>query len=395
MTEIMLKPEFEKVVVDLGFTEFTEIQQQCIPKIQEGRDIIGLAHTGSGKTAAFGFPALEKVIPGKGIQVLVIVPTRELSNQVTKEFHKFTKYKRMHIAEIHGGVSINPQFDNLRRADVIVGTPGRLLDHLSRRTLHLDKVKVLVLDEADKMLEMGFIEDVHKIISQVPKTSQTLLFSATMSSEIMNLTKRYMKNPEHVKVQAYLDKGKIVQEYYDIDRQKKFSLLVHLLKHEQHEGLVLLFCGKRHIVDSVNKNLNRLGVKSHALHGGMTQNRRKEVMDAFRNDHVDVLVASDVAARGIDIKNITLVINYDMPKTSEEYIHRIGRTARAGSEGKVISLLAADDYDNFRRVLSDRNLVIQKILVPQIEQIPFVTPARHSRFGHGHAFGQKRNFRRR
>src|SRR3989344_3263549 len=374
--EIKLKPEFEKAIFELGFEEFTEIQETCIPLIQQGKDLIGISSTGSGKTAAFGFPALEKVIPGKGIQLLVIVPTRELCNQVSKEFRKFTKYRKTYIVEIYGGVAINPQMDHLRYADVIVGTPGRLLDHLSRGTLKLEKVRILVLDEADKMFEMGFIDDVKKIISRVQKDSQKLLFSATMPEEIMNIVHHYMKNPEKIKMPAYVDKNKLIQHYYDIDRGNKFSLLVHVIKKESG-GLIIIFCGKRHVVDIVDRNLKKQGIRSQALHGGMTQSKRNYVMEAFHSGKLDVLVASDVAARGLDIKNVSLIINYEIPKTSREYVHRIGRTARAGNEGRVISLLSNEDHDNFRKVLEDQSLLIQKLETPRFERVEFVRAQHH------------------
>ena len=375
---LTLKPEFEKAILDLGFSEFTEIQEKCIPIILQGKDLIGLSHTGSGKTAAFGFPSLEKVIPGKGIQLLVIVPTRELCNQVAKEFRKFTKYRRTYIVEVYGGVSINPQIEHLRHADVVVGTPGRLLDTLSRGTLNMNNIKILVLDEADKMFEMGFIADVTKIVSRVPKNCQKLLFGATMPSEIMDIAKNYMNNPEKVKMQTYVDKSKIIQHYYDVDRKDKFSLLAHLMNITPG-GLVIVFCGTRHAVDFVDKNLNKQNIKSEALHGGITQNRRKQVMDSFHEGKLDVLVASDVAARGLDIKNVNLIVNYDIPKTSREYVHRIGRTARAGSEGKVISLLSSQDHDNFRRILDDRSLLIHKIKTPEFKHIEFIRPQRYNR----------------
>ena len=370
---ITLKPEFEKAVLDLGFSEFTEIQEKCIPLIQQGRDIIGSCFTGSGKTAAFGFPALEKVTPGKGIQLLVVVPTRELCNQVAKEFRKFTKYRKTFIVEVYGGVSINVQIEHLRRADVVVGTPGRLLDHLSRRTLNLDKIKILVLDEADKMFEMGFIDDVRRIISRVPRNSQRLLFSATIPPGIINIVKNYMNNPEKVKMQSYVDKSKLLQHYYDVDRNNKFSLLIHIIK-TNLKGLIIVFCGTRRTVDIINKNLRKQNIKSEALHGGLTQNRRKQVMDAFHDGKLDVLVASEVAARGLDIKHLNLIINYNIPKTSLEYVHRIGRTARAGEEGKVISLVSSEDYDNFRRVLEDRSLLIHEMKIPSFEHVEFIRP---------------------
>ncbi len=376
---IVLKPEFEKAVMDLGFSEFTEIQEKCIPLIQQGKDVIGLSYTGSGKTAAFGFPALEKVIPGKGIQLLVIVPTRELCSQIGKEFRKFTKYRKTYIIEIYGGLSINPQIEHLKIADVVVGTPGRLLDHLSRGTINTHNIKILVLDEADKMFEMGFIDDIKDIVSTVPKNSQKLLFSATMSPEILKIVNNYMKNPERVKMQSYVDEDKLIQHYYDVDRNDKFSLLVHIIKKET-KGLTLIFCGTRHFVDTLNRNLYKQGIKSQALHGGLTQNRREQVMQEFRDQKLDVLVASDVAARGLDIKNVNLIINYDIPKTSLEYVHRIGRTARAGKEGRVISLLSTDDYGNFNKVLEDRSLLISQMKAPEFEHIQLVRQERHGSF---------------
>ena len=368
---IILKPEFEKAIFELGFSEFTEIQEKCIPLIQQGKDVIGTSYTGSGKTAAFGFPALEKINPGRGIQLLVIVPTRELCIQVAKEFVKFTKYRRTSIIEVYGGISIHPQIKLLRQADVVVGTPGRLLDHLSRGTFNTSQIKILILDEADKMFEMGFIDDINKIISRIPKNSQKLLFSATMPPEIMSIVKNYMVNPEKVKMQTYIDESKIIQHYFEVIRKDKFSLLTHLIKSDSI-GLVIVFCSTRKSVDIVNRNLNKQDIKSQALHGGITQNRREQVIEAFHHGKVDVLVASDVAARGLDIKNVNLIINYDIPKTSREYVHRIGRTARAGNEGKVISLLSYEDHENFRRVLEDKSLLIERMKTPQFLHIELV-----------------------
>ncbi|HME87094.1 MAG TPA: DEAD/DEAH box helicase [Candidatus Nanoarchaeia archaeon] len=383
LKEIKLQPELEKAILDLGFSEFTEIQEKCIPAIQAGKDIIGVSHTGSGKTAAFGFPSLEKVTQGKGIQLLVLVPTRELCNQVAKEFHKFTKYKKLLTVEVYGGVSINPQIDGLRRADVVVGTPGRVLDHLERRTIDFSKVKVLVLDEADKMFEMGFIDDVKDIISKVNKDRQTLLFSATMSQEVQDITRNYMKAPEKIKMQTYVDKSKLIQHYYDVDSRDKFAMAVHVLKKEL-SGLALVFCATRHMTDSLARNLNKQGIKAQPLHGGLTQNRRQAVLEDFHKGRLDVLVASDVAARGLDIKNVGLVLNYDLPKTSQDYVHRIGRTARAGSDGKVVSLLAPQDHDNFRRVLEDRALMVHKEKLPEFEKVEFTRGESRGRsFGGG------------
>jgi len=370
MTEkIKLQPELEKAVMDLGFSEFTEIQEKAMPLAQQGKDVIAQSYTGSGKTAAFGFPLLEKLTHGQGLQALILVPTRELCNQVAKEMVKFSKYKKMNIVQVYGGVSINPQIQDLPRADIVVGTPGRILDHLQRRTINFSKVKILVLDEADKMFEMGFIDDVNKIISQIPKERQTLLFSATIPTQVFNIVKRHMKDPVRVKLQSYIDKSKIVQHYYNVESRDKFSLLVHVMK--QVKGLTLIFCATRRMVDTLSRNLSKQGIKARALHGGLTQNKRQMVMDQFHANQLDVLVASDVAARGLDIKGITFIVNFDIPRTSLDYVHRIGRTARAGSEGKVVSLLAHQDHDNFRRVLEDRSLLVEKLELPNFERIEF------------------------
>ncbi len=391
--EIKLQPELEKAVMDLGFSEFTEIQEKCIPLIQAGKDVIGQSYTGSGKTAAFGFPMLEKIQPGHGLQSLVLVPTRELCNQVARELVKFAKYKKAFIVEVYGGVSINPQIDHVRRADVVVGTPGRILDHLGRGTINFNKVKILILDEADKMFEMGFVDDIKQIISQVQKERQTLLFSATMSQDVHDIVRHYMKNPEKVKLQSYVDKGKLIQHYYDVDTRDKFSLLAHLLK--QARGLTLVFCATRHMVDALGRNLYKQNVKAMALHGGLSQNRRKQVMDMFHGGKLDVLVASDVAARGLDIKNVNLVVNYDIPRTSLDYVHRIGRTARAGSEGSVISLLSSHDHDSFRHVLEDRSLLVQKMKLPEFERLQFTKGETRGGFGQRGGHGSFHGFRER
>ena len=374
---IHLHPDLKKAFLELGFEEMTDIQKKCIPLIQEGKDVIGQSQTGSGKTAAFGFPILEKVQHNHGIQSLVLVPTRELCEQVTSELRKFAKYKKANINSIYGGVSITPQIENLRYADIVVGTPGRILDHLERRTINLSKVKILILDEADKMFEMGFIDDVKKIISQVPRERQTLLFSATISHQVHDIVNNYMKNPAKIKVQSYVEQEKMAQYFYQINSRDKFSLLVHILKHEAPK-LAIIFCATRKRVDVVETNLNRNGIRCISLHGGLSQNRRKKSLEMFHKNEARILVASDVAARGLDIKNVSHIINYDIPKTSKEYIHRIGRTARAGKEGKVISLISEPDYDNFRNVLDDRSIVVQQLQLPQFQRVPFAAAVRDS-----------------
>ncbi len=377
---IHLQPELTKAFEELGFSELTDIQRKTIPLILQGKDVIGQSQTGSGKTAAFGFPILNMLLHGKGLQALVLVPTRELCEQVTTEMRKFSKYKKMIITQIYGGVSINPQITSLAHADIVIATPGRILDHIRRGTVRLNNVKILVLDEADKMFEMGFVDDVKKIISQIPKERQTLLFSATISQQVHDIVIHYMRNPEKIKVQSYIDKGKLVQYFYSVNARDKFSLLVHILKH-QSVGLTIIFCATRSRVDVLSKNLYRQGIQSQRLHGGLSQNRRKQSIDMFHNNKTDILVASDVAARGLDIKNVSYIINYDIPKTSREYIHRIGRTARAGKEGKVISLLSEQDRDNFMKVQEDRLLIIEQLKLPEFQRVPFYIQNKTHHFG--------------
>ena len=389
---IHLQPELKKAFLELGFEEMTDIQQKSIPLIQEGKDVIGQSQTGSGKTAAFGFPMLEKVQHNHGIQSLVLVPTRELCEQVTSELRKFAKYKKTSITSVYGGVSINPQIDHLRYAEIVVGTPGRILDHLQRSTINLSRVNILVLDEADKMFEMGFIDDVKRIISQVPRERQTLLFSATISQQVHDIVQHYMKHPVKIKVQTYVEEAKMSQYFYSVNSRDKFSLLIHILKHEAPK-LAIIFCATRKRVDVVGTNLNKNGINALSLHGGLSQTRRKKSLDMFHKNEAKILVASDVAARGLDIKNVSHIINYDSPKTSKEYIHRIGRTARAGSEGKVISLIAEQDHDNFRNVLGDRSIVVQQLQLPEFERVPFAASIREYRprqFGRPRAhYGQR------
>jgi len=375
---IHLHPDLKKAFLELGFGEMTDIQKKSIPLIQEGKDVIGQSQTGSGKTAAFGFPILEKVQHNQGIQSLILVPTRELCEQVTSELRKFAKYKKTSITSTYGGVSISPQIAHLRYADIVVGTPGRILDHLQRGTIDLSRVRILVLDEADKMFEMGFIEDVKKIISQVPRERQTLLFGATISIHVHYIVQNYMKNPAKIKVQSYVEQEKMAQYFYNVNSRDKFSLLIHILKHESPK-LAIIFCATRKRVDVVGTNLNRNGVKALSLHGGLSQSRRKKSLEMFHKNEARILVASDVAARGLDIKNVSHIINYDSSKTSKEYIHRIGRTARAGKEGKVISLIAEQDHENFRNVLGDRSIVVQQLKLPEFQRVPFAASIREYR----------------
>jgi len=368
--DLGLDPQLVRAVEEMGYEEPTEIQKKTIPLIRSGKDISGQSITGSGKTAAFGLPILEKISHTGRIQVLVLVPTRELCEQVAKELVKFSKYKPVRVTAVYGGVSINPQISSLYDSDIVVGTPGRILDHLNRHTIDLRSVSFLVLDEADKMFEMGFIDDVNEIISHVPKHRQTLLFSATISSEVMHIARNHMINPEKVETDIYFEKSQLKQFYYSVLGGDKFSLLVHLLKQE-NPTLAIIFCATRRRVDMVAKNLQKQGINVLPIHGGLSQAKRNSIMEMVKANKVKGLVATDVAARGLDIRNVTHIFNYDLPKTSNEYLHRIGRTARAGETGKAISLLSGEDHDNFRHITADREIEIDVAEKPEFPRLQF------------------------
>lgn len=371
-TELKVNKKLIERTIEKNFDEMTSIQEKCLPEILNGKDVVGQAETGSGKTIAFCLPLLDKIRKGEGLQTIVLTPTRELCVQVTDVFKEFGRPLGIKTTSVYGGVSINPQIKNIKTSEVVIGTPGRLLDHLGRRTLDLRDIRFLVLDETDKMLEMGFIDDVEKIISYAPKQRQTLMFSATIYGSIHHLMKKHLNNPRIIKTQSQVDKSKLTQVYYDImEQNEKFSILVHLLKNHTH-GLAIVFCATRKESDIVARNLKHQGINAMAIHGGMTQNKRSKSLDSLKNETTDVLVATDVAARGLDIKNVTHIYHYDVPKTSIDYIHRIGRTARAGAEGKAVTLLTKRDHDNFRRVQSNEELIIERAEIPNFERLPFI-----------------------
>ena len=302
----------------------------------------------------------------------------------------------MEVAAIYGGVSFEPQVRNLETADIVIGTPGRILDHINKRTINLSHINTLVLDEADRMLDMGFRDDVIRIISECPKERQTLLFSATISPDISFLSKRYMVSPIEINAEAYVDPTKLEQIYYDIDNNLKYSLLKHLLENEK-SNLVMIFCNTRKNVDFVVKNLRFHGIDSVPLHGGFSQEKRNKMIADFHTKKVHILVATDVAARGLDIKGVSHVYNYDAPKSIEEYTHRIGRTARAGKEGKVINLVSNRDYENFQKIMiGEFNIKQEKtpeISRTRIRWMPERREERMSRKHNGNRFSGNRNSR--
>lgn len=388
--KLRLSEDLLQALKEMHISEPTEIQEKAIPLVLEGKDVLGGSATGSGKTLAFGAGVVEKVRRGEGIQALIMTPTRELAEQVAGSLEKFAKYTRMNIVKIYGGVDINPQIRNLKKADVVVGTPGRLLDHLERRTIDLTKVRFLVLDEADRMLEMGFVDDVMRIVDCCPKKRQTLLFSATISPDIKELSNMYLRDPVSVSVESLVDPKKLVQYFYDVPSHLKFSLLVHLLNHEKAK-LVMVFCNTRSNVDLVVRNLKKHKIESLAIHGGLAQNKRSSVMKEFHSSSFLVLVCTDVAARGLDVKGVSHVYNFDIPKTSTDYIHRVGRTARAGKEGLAISLVSSRDYENFNNVSENESLDIEQKYMPKIEQLRVDFHVERKKFGGRSGSGNRRS----
>ena len=383
----------EKSVLDslneMGFNEPTEIQKETIPLIKEGHDLIGQSKTGSGKTAAFGIPLVEKAKNTGKIQALILEPTRELAEQTSNELKKFSKFKRLHVLCVYGGVSIEHQITNLRHSDIVVGTPGRTLDHIQRGTMNLQNVNIFVLDEADKMFEMGFIEDIERIAKFLPDVRQNLFFSATMTDEVLRIKNKFTKNAKKVKTETMLNEDVLEQFYYDVYPAEKFSLLIHLLKSENPD-LSIIFCNTRREAGCVAENLKRNGIVASCLHGGLTQARRNQVIQDFHDRMIKGLVATDVAGRGLDIKNVSHIFNYSVPKCPEDYINRVGRTARAGETGKAISLLSNNDHDCFRKLISMYSQEIKRVDKPDFEVLPFRKdfasegrPFYRQDFGHG------------
>jgi len=367
-TKLGLNKEITDVLRQFGFKEPSEIQEKAIPLALAGRDIIGGAMTGSGKTLVFASAIIENLIPNREIQALILTPTRELAEQVAASIRNFGKNKRLNVLAVYGGMNINSQIRQLHSTDVLVATPGRLIDHLNRRTLRLNNVKFLVLDEVDRMFDMGFRRDVEKIINECPKKRQTMMFSATITQDIDYLSKKYTQSPVEISVKSHVDPSKLKQVYYDVPDYKKFSLLVSLLKKENAD-LVMVFCNTRRNVDFIANNLIKNGINAKAIHGGIEQNKRIKVLDEFHKKGLGVLVCTDVASRGLDIKNVTHVYNYEVPSDPKDYIHRIGRTARAGKDGKAITIIASRDYENFRNLLSSKDTNIPFEELPDIEMV--------------------------
>ena len=341
--EIPVSPEVDRALVDMGYSQPTPIQSMVVPLIREGRDVVGQAQTGTGKTASFGIPIVETVDPAPGDpQALVLAPTRELALQVCSEISAIGHHRGISVAAIYGGQPMQPQIDAIQRgAHVVVATPGRLMDHMQRRTLSLRKIRIAVLDEADQMLDIGFIDDIEHILRQTPRERQTLLFSATIPYPIRKLTRRYLHDPEWVRVGGEAEPVEEVRQvYYEVAAQDRGVALREVLDTSDDVRQALVFRRTRAGVDRLVRDLRRDRYDADGIHSDMTQAQRERVMSKFRSRDLRLLVATNVAARGLDIPAVSHVINYDMPDNLEEYVHRIGRTARAGKQGTAITFVS-------------------------------------------------------
>lgn len=369
---LSLSDELLKAVEDMGFTEASPIQTQAIPFLLDGKDVIGQAQTGTGKTAAFGIPILENLDPDqKKIQAIILCPTRELAVQVNNEIKKLSKYKKqVNSLAIYGGDPIDKQISALKRGiSIVVGTPGRVIDHIKRGTLVLNSVKTIVLDEADEMLDMGFREDIESIMEELPTERQTVFFSATMPKPILALTQKYQKNPQLIKVvKNELTVASIEQYYYEIKSGLKVEVMTRLISQNDLK-LMLVFCNTKRKVDEVVEELQLKGFSAEGLHGDMNQNQRNRVMSKFRSGAVTILVATDVAARGIDVSDVDAVFNYDFPLDAEYYVHRIGRTGRAGKSGKSFSFIWGKEKFRLKDVERYTKVQIQRQPVPSGKEL--------------------------
>ena len=379
-TELGLAPEILRAIADQGYETPTPIQAQAIPKVLAGHDLMACAQTGTGKTAGFTLPILNRLAGSKTtgprkIRVLILTPTRELAAQVEESVRTYGAHLPFRSLVIFGGVGINPQITALKKGvDILVATPGRLLDHAQQRTVDLSGVDVLVLDEADRMLDMGFIHDIRKVLALLPKKRQNLLFSATFSDEIRTLAGSFLVDPEYVESERRNTASELVTQYvYKVDRERKRDLLIDLIK-EKGWHQVLVFTRTKWGANGLAEKLTKAGIGADAIHGNKSQGARTRALGDFKNGKLHVLVATDIAARGIDIDELPHVVNYELPNVPEDYVHRIGRTGRAGSEGSAVSLVCVDEH----KLLKDIERLIRKpidvLLHPGYEPDPSIRP---------------------
>jgi ATP-dependent RNA helicase DeaD len=361
--DLPLSPQVQRSIKELGFETLFPIQAQAITLLLQGKDVIGQAQTGTGKTAAFGLPMVERLDPQlKKVQGLILVPARELAMQVTQNMIQFSKYTKLRVSAVYGGASMERQMRELQNgAQIVVGTPGRVIDLIERRMLNLAAVKIVVLDEADRMLDMGFIEDITYILSKAPVDRQTSLFSATIDRTVMNVCNRYMKNP----VKVFVSKDEIglsqMKQYYIVvNPHAKFETLCNILR-EGNVERAIVFCRTRHETSKISEKLALKGYRTQALHAGFTQPQRERAINAFRAGKLNLLVATDVAARGLDIEGVTHIINYDVPMDPPVYFHRVGRTARKGGEGTAVSIVSYGEMSDFNNIKAITKTIIEEI----------------------------------
>ncbi|MFI3226345.1 MAG: DEAD/DEAH box helicase [Clostridia bacterium] len=372
-TELVTNPDVLRAIEQIGYENATEIQEKAIPLIKTGADVIGKSQTGTGKTMAFSIPMVEMIDTTESkrtAQALILCPTRELAMQVAEEIKKVTQFAEgIKTAVVYGGSPMDRQILNLKRANVVIGTPGRVMDHLRRKTLKLTNLKMIILDEADEMLSMGFKEDIQTILQDAPEERQTILFSATMPPAIMQITKEFQREPVTIEVARKQTVAKITQKYVDVPMGRKMDVL-KLFLHMYSNDLAMIFCNTKKMVDEIEENLNKSGFKALGLHGDMKQEQRTKVMNAYKGGSAKILVATDVAARGIDVDDINYVINYDIPQNSEYYVHRIGRTGRAGKTGTAITILSGRRQQfELRDMQRDLKITIDQTAIPNFEDI--------------------------
>ncbi len=345
-----------------GYESPTPIQAQAIPAVMAGKDVMGLAQTGTGKTAAFALPILHRLMQGGGghVRALIIAPTRELAEQIHESFLSLGRQTRLRSVTLYGGVGVNPQVEKLRKGvEIVVACPGRLLDHINQKNIDLSRLEVLVLDEADQMFDMGFLPDIRIILKCLPAKRQTLLFSATMPDEILHLAHEVLTDPVTVKVGSTAPPITVTHALYPVEQHLKTGLLLELLRHTDTES-VLVFTRTKHRAKRLGEQLEKAGYKAASLQGNLSQNRRQAALDGFRNGTYQILVATDIAARGIDVSQISHVVNYDIPDTAEAYIHRIGRTGRAARTGDAFTLVTADDTLMVRTIERKLNATLER-----------------------------------
>ncbi len=366
--EFNLKPQLQKAIDTAGFKEPSPVQQEAIPLVIQGHDLVAQAHTGTGKTAAFGLPVLEQMKCNGSVEALVIVPTRELAMQVSDELFRFGKFLDIKTATVYGGTSYTRQIKHIQNSSIVIATPGRLLDLLSKHEIKIAP-KHVILDEADEMLDMGFLEDIKKIFTYMPEDRQTLMFSATMPKPIKELSKKILNEPQYVTItKSEVTKSSIKQLYYVVDEYERDDALIRLYDYKDPDKSIV-FCKMKKDVDRLSTFLISQGFSAKGLHGDMEQRQREEVIRSFKGGNLEVLIATDVAARGLDVSDVTHVFNYQLPFDSESYVHRIGRTGRAGKDGMAISIVTPHEFKQLQKIQKDTGGTMESKVIPTIGEV--------------------------